>query len=87
MCGIAVQSDGCCVVEPGTCVDDIDSGTCFFEVSESTELFVSNLACSEVPMCSPIRNIPTLSNWALIVLTAVLVLIGVWGITRKRVSA
>lgn len=86
-CGDFEAADGCCVVEPGSCIDDIDFDTCFFEVSSSTELWVSNTSCSEVPQCTPTRNIPTMSNWGLIALAAVIVLVGIWGITRKKSQA
>lgn len=33
------------------------------------------------------RSIPTLSEWGLIAMAGILVLIGIWGITRKKVQA
>lgn len=86
-CGPIVQTDGCCVVEPGSCVDDIDTEACFLGLSGSPELWVSNTSCSEVPECTITRNIPTMSNWGLIALAAVFVMVGVWAITRKKAEA
>ena len=83
-CENRVQRTGCCMIEPGSCADDINFETCFFENSPTPELWISGLSCSEVVECTPTRNIPTLSNWALIVTAGILVLVGIWGITRKK---
>lgn len=86
-CDNPVSRQGCCVIEPGSCLDNVDSGTCFFENEGGAEVWVSAQSCSQVRECAPTRNIPTLSNWALIVTAGVLVLVGIWGITRKKATA
>ena len=86
-CESAISREGCCVIEPGSCVDNLDDGTCFFENEGGAELWVSGQQCAAVPQCTLTRNIPTLSNWALIVTAGILVLVGIWGITRKRAEA
>ena len=84
ICTSAQAEFGCCVVEPGSCVDDLNTDQCFFGFPETPQIWVPGQSCSAVPQCEVVRNIPTLSNWALIVTAGVLVLVGIWGITRKR---
>lgn len=46
----------------------------------------SEVTCTftNVPL---VRNIPTMSQWGLIAMAGILVLIGIWGITRKKAEA
>ena len=87
MCVETEPVDGCCVIEPGNCVNEIDIESCFIGQSEFPDIFVSGQSCGNVPQCIPTRNVPTLSNWGLIALAAVLVLVGIWAITRKKATA
>jgi len=43
-------------------------------------------SCTFTNSAKPL-NIPTLSQWGLIVMAGILVLIGIWGITRKKAEA
>ena len=86
-CGKVETTDGCCVIEPGRCVDDTDIESCFLGTPGGPEIFASGASCFDIPRCTPTRNVPTLSNWALIATAAVLVLVGIWGITRKKAQA
>lgn len=78
---------GCCIVEPGSCADDVDAETCFTEVSLLSDQWVGNTSCSDIPRCTPTRNIPTMSNWGLIALAGIFILAGIWAITRKKTEA
>lgn len=86
-CGTAIESAGCCVLENGTCEDLGASDGCFLREGSPGEIFVGGLSCSLVPQCTPTRNIPTMSNWGLLTLAAIIILVGVWGITRKKAQA
>ena len=86
-CQSAISREGCCVVQPGSCVDNLGVETCLFGNDGGAGLWVSGQQCAAVPQCTLTRNIPTLSNWALIVTAGILVLVGIWGITRKKAEA
>lgn len=87
MCAPIVDSDGCCVIDPGNCMDDVDTVACFDEISLTSDFWVFNTRCSEVPQCTVTRNVPAISNIGLLALAGVFILLGVWAIARKRTKA
>ena len=86
ICGVAKISDGCCVIEPNNCQDSVSSASCFLDFP-GAEIWVRNESCINVPQCNAPRNVPTLSNWGMIALAAIFILVGVWAITRKKAAA
>ena len=86
-CVAVAEQEGCCVLENGACENLGASDGCFIREGSPGEIFVGGVSCSLVPQCTPTRNIPTMSNWGLVALAAVIILVGVWGITRKKAQA
>lgn len=76
---------GCCVVEPGDCLEDEGSRSCFD--GEHGIFWHPGQACEEVAQCSAPRDIPTLSEWGLIAMAGVLGIIGFMVMRRRKVSA
>jgi exosortase sorting signal-containing protein len=87
VCGVGVVTEGCCVVASDQCVDGVLADECFFGEFPDAELWVSGEACINVPQCSVVRNIPTLSQWGLIAMAGIFILVGIWAITRKKAEA
>lgn len=87
VCNPIDDAQGCCVIDPGNCLDDIDTVSCFDEISLTSDFWVLNTSCSNVPECTVTRNIPTMSNWGLLALAGIFVLVGIWAITRKKAEA
>lgn len=87
-CGTGVAAEGCCVIEPGNCQETENANVCFEFTSQIfPDFFAAGASCEEIPQCTPIRNIPTMSNLGLYALAAVFILVGIWAITRKRTEA
>ena len=79
--------EGCCQLMDG-CIDAIDlppNAVCL------SEFFVENAFCDqETGQCTPIpivNNIPTLTEWGLILMAAVLGIVGYMVYRRKRQTA
>jgi IPTL-CTERM motif len=78
MCVPPNSDAGCCLQPPGICQETslpdcqpVNAGTIWFDTS-----------CSEVPQCT--RQIPTLSEWGIIIMAGVLGLFAVLGIFPMR---
>lgn len=87
VCGDGTEDEGCCVIEAGSCSDDVNIESCFLGTPGGPELFVRGASCSVVPQCTVTRNIPTMSNWGLIALAGIFILVGIWAITKKKAEA
>lgn len=85
ICGGAVVADGCCVTEQGICVDDQTPQECNNNIAGG-EIWVSQTSCSQVPQCGPVSGVPSLSEWGLIALAAILGLVGFFMIMKRRVT-
>lgn len=87
-CGLSIVQPGCCVIEPGNCQETETANECFAFISQIfPDFFAAGASCEEIPQCTPVRNIPTMSNWGLLALAGIFILVGAWAITRKRASA
>ncbi len=84
-CGNTISELGCCVIEPGDCVEDTTSRGCF-DTEHGVFWHPAN-GCSQVAQCTPERNIPTLNEWGLIAMAGILGIVGFMVMSRKRVSA
>ena len=85
-CGDSLITDGCCVTEQGVCFDDETAQECSGNIAGG-EIWVSQTSCSEVPQCNDVSNVPTLSEWGLIAMAAILGFIGLFMVLRKKVTA
>lgn len=76
------KESGCCVLSRASCNDDQSIGAC----NEARGIgWYLQTSCSEVPDCDPIvRNIPTLSQWGVAALIAVLAIIGFVSLKRRN---
>ena len=79
------QLPGCCIMESGDCMEDIEFQTCFDDREFMGEIWFDS-TCAGVPQCAP-APIPTFNQWGLIVLAGILGIVGFMVIRRKKVSA
>jgi len=80
---------GCCVIQPGKCVDDQKAEKCIDDTDGlGGDIWASNKACLDVPQCvvAPPRNIPTLSQWGLIAMAVILAIVAFMVIRKRKVS-
>jgi len=84
-CGNTISELGCCVIEPGDCVQDVDSRDCFD--NEHGIFWHPANGCSQVQQCLPQRDVPTLSEWGLIAMAGILGIAGLIVIRRRKVTA
>jgi len=78
---------GCCVISEGNCIDGPGFEECDLDF-ESLAWF-QGAQCSEVPECevNVVSAVPTLSEWGLIAMVAVLGIVGFLVIRRRKVSS
>ena len=87
-CGIApLPLEGCCVIEPGECeITTEDSCVELGGVYQG-----DNVSCDGIDEClappPPVRNVPTISQWGMIVVAGLLGIVGFMVIRRKKVTA
>lgn len=85
------SGDGCCVIAEDDCVSSLEYATCAFD--EGGTYWFQGSDCSEISQCSaapgPQSNttIPTLNEWGLIIITALLGIAGLLVIRKRRASA
>ena len=85
-CGsVPEDSRGCCLRADNLCSEDRTFDECF--QAEEGQFWVADESCSFVSDCQEARPIPTISEWGLIAMAGFFVLIGIWGITRKKAVA
>ena len=90
MCMDPVGDQGCCVISAGNCIENQTlalSGGCD---AEGGRAWFLRTACSEVPQCTLVTNVPTLSEWGLLSLVVALGIMGIIGfmvMRRRKVSA
>jgi hypothetical protein len=80
------QGLGCCVISEGNCFGEGILAACELELGMA---WFENADCSEVPQCpqAVVSPIPTLSEWGLIAMVAVLGIVGFMVIRRRKVTA
>jgi len=83
ICGHTDEQEGCCVLGPVNCVEDIGVVDCFRV--QMGDIWNPGDSCSEVPQCAKVNTpIPTLSQWGLITMAAILGVIGFIMVIRRR---
>ena len=81
-----VTTPGCCLTDSDDCIESsfVD---CFDDVVVG-EIWFDGVSCSEVPQCQIVNTpIPTLSEWGLIAIAAVLGVVGFMVIRRRKATA
>ncbi len=76
---------GCCVVEPGDCLDNEGSRSCFD--GEHGIFWHPGTACEQVRECLNPRNVPTLNEWGLISMAGILGIVGFMVMRRRKATA
>ena len=74
---------GCCVIEPGSCEDDVVITSC------PGDRWFLDTECSEVPICTEVisRNVPALSVWGLASIAVILGAVGFFVLKRRKAVA
>lgn len=86
ICDDLIFSPGCCVTSPGLCLEDVEFDDCIFV--EEGILLAPGESCEVIELCElPSKNVPALSQWALIVLAGVLGILGLAVIRRRKATA
>ncbi len=85
VCGISDAENGCCVIEPGDCVENVDSRGCFD--TEHGIFWHPGETCEQVQECIAQRDVPTLSEWGLIAMAGILGIVGFMVIRRRKATA
>ena len=84
-CGGPDALPGCCVIARGQCIGGINLPEC--NNADGIE-WITETSCDELLQCQQAtRNVPSLSQWGLIAVAAVIGIAGLFGILRRRVSA
>jgi len=82
-CAISLSEVGCCVIEPGACLEETTSRGCFD--TEHGIFWNPGESCSVVQECA--RNVPIFNEWGLIAMAGILGIIGFIVIRRRKVTA
>ena len=75
---------GCCIINRGVCQGGIDINECTIAGGLT---WVFDQSCSEQLQCTSPKNVPSLSQWGLVAVAAVLGIVGLFGVLRRRASA
>lgn len=84
-CAISLSEVGCCVIEPGECVQNTTSRGCFD--SEIGIAWNPGVECAQVAECVPQSNVPTLNEWGLIAMAGILGIVGFIVMRRRTATA
>ncbi|MGB2691233.1 MAG: IPTL-CTERM sorting domain-containing protein [Thermodesulfobacteriota bacterium] len=84
-CANTISELGCCVIEPGECVQNTTARGCFD--AEHGIAWNPGNGCAQVTECIPERDVPTLNEWGLIAMAGILGIVGFMVMRRKKVDA